>query len=224
MKVTVVLTVYEAADYLQQAIDSVLGQTFRDWELVIADDGSKDPRIKEILEAIVDQRVTAFSLETTEAERRMSVRYASLINWAVEMCDSPYVTFLCGDDFYYPDRLERMVKKLDAGHSVTYGPQALLNEDGSNYGYRPAPGVLTIAYHQVDLNSVMIRRDIFQKVGGFPTEPTDQMWREADAHLWNRLTDAGYFFVPVDGPEPTDAKRYRDDSVDMKVRQGEVPW
>jgi hypothetical protein len=51
------------------------------------------------------------------------------------------------------------------------------------------------------------------------------MWREADAHFWNRLTDAGYVFVPVDDPErPTDCKRYRDGGIDARVIRGETPW
>ena len=225
MSVTVVMPVYEAADCLPAAIGSVMAQTYEDWELVAIDDGSSDPRVARTLEAAeADPRVFTVRLETTEAERRESVRYATLINlWATFGGD--YLTFLCGDDFYLPDRLERMVAKLDEGADVVYGAQRMVR-DGVEFGVRSCQGVLDNAYHKVDLNSVMLTHRAFDAVGGFPdTPPTAQMWREADAHFWNRLTDAGYVFVPVDDPErPTDVKRYRDEGIDARVIRGETPW
>ncbi|HEY1740014.1 MAG TPA: hypothetical protein VGI86_14965, partial [Acidimicrobiia bacterium] len=81
------------------------------------------------------------------------------------------------------------------------------------------------AYHHVDLNSVMLTRGAFDEVGGFPDTPaTPQMWREADARFWRRLTvDAGHTFVPVPGG-PTDCKRYRSEGIDERVKAGLTPW
>ena len=50
-----------------------------------------------------------------------------------------------------------------------------------------------------------------------------RLWREADAHLWRRLTDSGRTFFPVPGG-PTDAKRYRPGGVDERVKAGLTPW
>ena len=218
------MPIYDAAEYLPQAIDSVLDQTYEDWELIAVDDNSPDLRVMDILDAITDRRVTVIHLETTEKKRWESVRYAAIINQSAAVSWGTYLTFLCGDDFYYPDRLERMVAKLDEGNDVVYGPQRMLNEDGTEFGIRSATEVLSNAYHQVDLNSVMVTRKAFENAGGFPTTPTEKGWREADAHFWNRLTAQGYKFIPVDGSEPTDAKRYRADSVDQRVIRGETPW
>ena len=229
--VTVILTIYNAAKHLPTAVSSVLGQTYQDWQLVALDDNSSDPKVAEILDSITDPRVRVVHLPTTETDRRRSVRYAALINQAVEQVDSPYVTFLCGDDYYLPTRLERMVAKLRAGHDVVYGAQLIREEDGSPRlvevscpaGVRECQGVLSDAFYRVDLNSVMLTRTAFKKAGGFPTHTA--VWRDADAYFWRRLTDAGYRFYPVDNPaQPTDAKRYRAQSVDMRVRRGETPW
>jgi glycosyltransferase involved in cell wall biosynthesis len=225
MTVSVLLAAYEAADYLQDAVDSVFAQTYQDWELVAVDDNSADPRVMQILDAAGrDPRVFVVHLGTTEDERRQSVRYATIFNLCAEIAEGA-LTFLCGDDFYYPDRLERMVAKLAEGNDVVYGAQRMLR-GGVEFGVRSCQGVLDNAYHKVDLNSVMLTHRAFHAVGGFPdTPPTPQMWREADAHFWNRLTDAGYVFVPVDDPErPTDCKRYRDGGIDARVIRGETPW
>ena len=224
--VSVVMPIYRAAEYLPAALGSVVRQTYEDWELFAVDDGSQDRGVDAALDRVrSDRRVTVVQLDTTDAERAETVRYATIINRCAAL-GADYLTFLCGDDFYYPDRLERMVAKLDLGLDVVYGAQRLLHEDGTEFGVRSCQGVLANAYHQVDLNSVMLTRTAFEAVGGFPdTPPTAQMWREADAHFWNRLTGVGYVFVPVDDPErPTDCKRYRSDSVDMRVRRGETPW
>jgi glycosyltransferase involved in cell wall biosynthesis len=225
VKVSVLMTVYEAADYLEAAVQSVIGQTFLDWDLLVMDDGSPDPRIMEYLSSIDDERVTIVHFDTTSAEREQSVRYATLLNWGAEVTQGDYLTFLCGDDFYYSHRLGTMVDKIEEGHDVVYGSQRLLRENGDWFHVRTATQVLTSAYHQVDLNSVMVTRRAFDKVGGFPAEPSPTAWREADALFWNRLTDAGYLFVPVALQEGcTDAKRYRNESVDARVIRGETPW
>jgi glycosyltransferase involved in cell wall biosynthesis len=221
--VSVLCTVYNAADYLQQAVNSVLKQTFKDWELLITNDGSEDPRVRKILDRVKDPRVTVTHLDTTPKERKASVRYATLFNAMAGDAGGEYLTFLCGDDFYYPDRLKRMVQTMSKGHYVVYGAQKLFREDGTWFHTRPCPGILHAAHYLVDLNSVMVTKEAFDEVGGFPTDP--KVWRDADGHLWNRLTRHGFLFYPVLHPErPTDAKRYRNDSVDMRVIRGETPW
>jgi glycosyltransferase involved in cell wall biosynthesis len=221
MTVTVLLTNYEAADYLQQAIDSVLEQAFEDWELLIMDDGSKDPAVETILSSVNDPRATVIRYDPSVEERRASCRYATLINLGAAQTTGEHITYLCGDDYYLPDRLERMVAKLTDGHDVVYGPQLMLTSDGDLIGTRATLGVLDDAHCKVDLNSVMHTRESFERVKGWPDGAG--VWRVADAWMWTRLTNFGYLFVPVDGG-PTDVKRYRPDSVDVRCAAGEDPW
>jgi glycosyltransferase involved in cell wall biosynthesis len=219
--VTVLLTSYEAAGYLQQAISSVLGQTFEDFELLIMDDGSRDPAVAEILDGVEDPRATVVRYTPTVAERRESCRYATLINLGAEQTTGEHITYLCGDDYYLPDRLERMVAKLAEGHDVVYGPQLMLDAAGVFTGERAALGVLDDAHCKVDLNSVMHTRESFERVKGWPDGAG--VWRVADAWMWTRLTNFGYLFIPVDGG-PTDAKHYRPESVDARCAAGQEPW
>lgn len=222
--VSVILTVYNAGRYLQQSLSSVADQTFRDFELLVMDDGSTDPLVHTLLADVLDtemfdrDQAVVYYESPTEDERRASCRYATLINRAAEASTGHYLTYLAGDDYYLPDRLERMVAKLEEGHDVVYGAQQMI---GDTVGVRGTLGVLMDAWQRVDLNSVMHTRKSFLDAGGWPTDPL--YWRDADAYFWRRLTDAGYVFVPVEGG-PTDVKRYRSDSVDMRVRAGLTPW
>ena len=223
MKVSVLMTVYNAADFLPGALQSVLSQTHEDWELFVSDDNSPDPRVKVILKRLHDPRVRVRFLDTTDAARKESVRYATLLNDAASWATGQALTFLCGDDFFYPKRLERMVAKMEEGHPVVYGTQRMCHENGVDFGLRRADSILDDAFERVDLNSVMVRRSTFIAMGRFPTDPS--LWRNADAHLWRKFTDAGYKFFPVDDPDdPTDCKRYRHDSVDARCIRGETPW
>src|ERR1035441_5091182 len=221
--VTVLLTSYNRPQYLSRAIQSVLAQTFTDWELMILDDGSPDPGIGTILHNVAkwgDSRITVQRFVTTDAERAATCRYATLINWGAAHTTGKYITYLCDDDWYLPDRLERMVAVLETGVDVVYGAQEMW-EDGVIFHTRGADAVLTNANARVDQNSVMHTRSAFEAVGGW--DDREMVWRFADAFFWDRLTDAGYLFRPVpDGP--TDAKLYHDDCVDRRIRRGEAPW
>ena len=192
-RVTVILTVYNAADHLQTAIDSVAAQTYSDFRCMIIDDGSTDRRIDPLtIKAVSDHpdHFVAVRLNPDEDERRREVRYARNINWGVRFSEmSEFVTFLCGDDFYLPDRLERMVAKLDEGHSVVYGAQELYHETRGRFGTRDAIGVTSDAFERVDLNSVMLTRTAFKKVGGFPTHTA--VWRDADGLHVTVISPAG---------------------------------
>lgn len=221
--VSVFIAIYNEHELVEKAIESVLTQSYRDLEVFLLDDGSEDPGISLLLNwSAADPRMIPIRFPTTEADRRASVRYATTINWAAERARGEFFTFLAGDDFYYPDRIERMVERLNEGHDIVYGSQARPNANG-RFVPPLALDVLTDAFHRVDMSSVMMRRQAFEAVGGFNTDPS--LWRDGDSHFWRKLTDAGYVFVPVDDPyRYTDAKIYRDDSVDARMSRGETPW
>lgn len=220
-RVTVLLTSYDAGEFLQQAVDSVLDQTFTDFELLILDDGSSDGRVQAAIDNALDDPRTLFcGFWPTPEERAETARYATLINRGAVFTTGQYIAHLCGDDFWTPDRLERMVAVLDSGEDVVYGSQRLLFEDGKT-GQRLAVDRLTDAWCRVDLNSVVYRRTAFYAVGGWDDDPS--LWRTADAAFWRKLTRAGFTFAPVPG-DYTDTKRYRAQGVDARVIRGETPW
>jgi spore maturation protein CgeD len=221
VKVTVVLTVYNAGVYLPKAVASVLRQTHPDLELLIMDDGSTDQLVEATLAEITDRRVTILRHAPTAEERAATTRYATLINRAVLHSTGHLITYLCGDDYYADNRLERMVAKIAEGHHVVYGAQLLLNEHGQPFGIRETEGVLDDAYHRVDHNSVMHTRAAFNNAGGWDDSP--EHWSQADAIFWRRLTAAGYQFHPVAGG-PTDAKHHQPQSVAQRLYRGEHPW
>ena len=221
-RVSVLLASFNQPRYLPGAIQSVLDQTYTDWQLTVLDNGSTEPEVRAILgDAARDERVRVYRFNPSDAERAAAVGYAVLFNWGVANTDSELICYLCDDDLYTPDRLERMVNEIDRGHQVVYGAQDLIGENDEFLHMRPADHVIEDAYHIVDLNSVMQTRDSFMAAGGLPTD--SRMWADADAHLFLQLQAHGHRFWPVPGP-PTDRKRMRDDSVSSRIQRGEALW
>lgn len=94
--ISVIIPAYNHEPYIAAALQSVLQQTFGDFELIVIDDGSKDNTWYEI-QQIVDTRLRAFRQENRGA--------AATINRGIEMARGRYVTILNSDDVYHPERL-----------------------------------------------------------------------------------------------------------------------
>jgi spore maturation protein CgeD len=215
-EVSVILTVYKS-QWLKECIDSVLNQSYKDWELIILEDNSPDLNVKKILKTYSSHpRVKIFYSDISEEDRYKTARYATLINYGVrQMSSGKYITYLNDDDFYYPDRLQKMVDKLyEENVYIVYGNQQVVDAGGNNAGIREVHGVIDNAWDKVDHNSVMHYRSIFDEVDGWEDSAT--VWGGADSYFWRRMTEAGYLFYPIEG-DPLDAKRYHEDAVQWKI-------
>jgi glycosyltransferase involved in cell wall biosynthesis len=103
-KVSVIMPAYNAELFLETAIDSVLSQSFQDWELIVIDDGSSDSTAN-ILEKYENYKLRIIHQENSgEACAR---------NVGLENAQGEYIAFLDADDFYYPNALEDLVCFLD---------------------------------------------------------------------------------------------------------------
>lgn len=219
-RVTVVLTTWNQPAMLREAIQSVIDQTFQDWELLLLDDNSDDPAQAKVLEwaGEIPGCTVARSRVATE-DRRNKVRYAVLANVGLKLAKGEYITYLCDDDYYLPHRLEKMVARLDEGDAkVVYGAQLMLR-DGKDAGVRAASSVpLADAFCVVDHSSVMHVTQIGRDVGGWDTDP--QWWGIADAVFWRRLNQAGYMFYPI--LDVLDVHRFHGKSVSAKIQAGQM--
>ena len=108
--VSVLMSVHNDAEYLDEAVQSVLGQTLDDLELLVVDDDSVDAT-PEVLAAYDDTRV-----RVVRNDQRQGL--AASLNRALELTDGRYVARLDADDVALPNRLERQVERLRSGPAV----------------------------------------------------------------------------------------------------------
>lgn len=100
-EVSIITPCYNSSKFLQQTIDSVLNQTFTDWEWLITDDKSTDHSV-EIINKVDDERI-----KLTVAEKNGGAGHAR--NLSLEQASGRFITFLDADDFWDPNFLEEMV-------------------------------------------------------------------------------------------------------------------
>jgi glycosyltransferase involved in cell wall biosynthesis len=98
-KISVIIPTYNSANYLPEAIESVLAQTYKNFEIVVIDDGSTD-NTKEVVVPYLDQIVF---LETENGDP------AKARNHGIRKSSGEYVAFLDADDIWCPDKLERQL-------------------------------------------------------------------------------------------------------------------
>ncbi len=105
-KVSVIMPVYNAEEYVSQAIDSILGQSFDDFELIIIDDGSTD-QSSAIIKSYYDPRIRFVRNET-------NLKLIATLNKGIQMAKGQYIARMDGDDISLPERLAWQVEFMDA--------------------------------------------------------------------------------------------------------------
>lgn len=186
--VSVVLTSYNHAPYLRQAIDSVLNQTYNDWELLIWDDLSTDGSW-EIIQGYSDPRIRAFRNDRTR-------RYIYAINQSIiAHARGQYIAVHHSDDAWEPDKLSQQVDFLDANPQVgaVFTRVQLIDKsnrplanDWFNVPNQSREKWLRLLFS--DMNklchpSVLARRDSYIRAGLYKQAHA----QTDDAEMWTRL-------------------------------------
>lgn len=111
--VSVIMPLYNSARFVKQAIDSVLSQTFQDWELIIINDCSTDNSLS-VVQPYVDADPRIRLLETTESSGSPAVPR----NIGIEHARGRFIAFLDSDDMWYPKKLEEQLPLFDDPETV----------------------------------------------------------------------------------------------------------
>jgi len=105
--VQVVIPVYNSAKYIRRCLDSLVGQTYAEWNAIIIDDSSSDNSVEIIKEyQQKDNRITLYELEKNQGVSKAR-------NFALEKLSEKYTAFLDSDDYWEKDMLEVMVNKAE---------------------------------------------------------------------------------------------------------------
>jgi len=189
-QVSVVVPVYQRAALVEQTVRSVLAQTLREWELIIADDGSTDGTLAVCQRfAIADARVRVIALPH-------SGNPALVRNAALSEARGEFVAFLDSDDLWMPDKLERQLAQLRSNRACAWSycgfehidANGVLLADGVAERWSPLDGDILAATitGQAPIRTasvVMAARTSLRQAGGFD----EQLISGQDYDLWMRL-------------------------------------
>ena len=182
--ISVVLPVYNCPEYVGQAIESILAQTFSEYELLIIDDGSTD-ETPSVLARYKDHRLRLF----TQSNRGL----AATLNRGIELARGQYIARQDQDDISYPDRFAKQIAFFEAHpNCALLGTWAEIwrgNSKSDRQHKHPSENALL--HYELLLNnpfvhsSVMIRRLAIDHVGPYCTDSRRQP--PEDFELWSRI-------------------------------------
>lgn len=188
--VSVVIPTYNHAYFLGRALQSVLDQTYTNWEAIIVDNHSLD-NTDEIVRSFEDPRITLLKIHNNgviAASRNMGIRAAK----------GEWIAFLDSDDLWYPTKLELCLQKIASGYDLVCHGEIWVSEQG---GVKKLRKVLygpeaRATFHKllfegncISTSAVVVNRRSLEAVGGFD-ESQDLITAE-DYHLWLKLAQAG---------------------------------
>lgn len=183
-KVTVLMPVYNSAGYLREAMDSMLAQTFRDFELLIMDNASSDGSAA-IVASYTDPRIRYVRNES-------NLGLPASLNRGLRLARGSYIARMDADDTSRPDRLARQVDFLDRHHEVGIcGAQILKHMGGRRYRVRYPQTheeirATTLFFSPFPHPAVMWRRSLTMERNWFYDE---SMKAYEDHELWSRMVE-----------------------------------
>ncbi len=182
--VSVVLSVRNGGSDLPQALDTILKQSFSDFELIAINNGSTD-RTREFLDQIGDPRVRAYHQE--------DMGLAAALNRGISLARGRYIARQDHDDLADPTRIAKQVAFLDAhpDHALVGTCAEIWAGDAPSGRFHDHPTEDDILRFDLLLNnpfvhsSVMMRKSALDHVGGYASDPARQP--PEDYELWSRL-------------------------------------
>jgi glycosyltransferase involved in cell wall biosynthesis len=193
MLISVIMACYNAEEFLEEAICSVIGQTYEQWELLIVDDRSTDGSVRIAQQyALLDSRIVLLQSDAQSGA-------ASVRNRGIAAAKGEWCAILDADDVFFPQKLSRQVEALS-------GTSRTLEVIGSGYVEIDESGIVGLRFLYED-NSARLKRDLRRRIKFpphssmlFRTEAVRRvggynplLQRSEDYDLCLRLSESGEF-------------------------------
>lgn len=188
-RITVIMGIYNCADTLIEALESLEAQTYKRFKVVLCDDGSKD----NTLEVAKKWAETHPIYKVIRNEKNMGLN--ATLNRCLEYADTEFVARMDGDDRSLPHRFEQEVNFLDEHpeFAIVSGPMLYFDENGvfmKGRGHGEVTKRSFIAGSPFCHAPCLVRREAYEAVGGYSEDK--RLLRMEDYHLWFKMYAVGY--------------------------------
>lgn len=184
LKVSIIIPAYNAVRFIRQTIESVLAQTFQDFEIIVVDDGSSD-KTADIARSFG---------EPVYCIQKPNGGVSRARNTGIGNAKGEYIAFLDADDLWQPTKLEKQVALLDAASDVglCFASTERINENNETIGYIEGRDyadfsealLLYLCIVSGSCSSAMVRKELLLQIGGFDSRLTNY----EDWDCWLRLS------------------------------------
>lgn len=188
--VSIIIPVYNGEDYVKEAIDSALNQTYDNKEIIVVNDGSFDKT--ETICLKYGKKIKYFSKENGGV--------STALNLAIKKASGEYISWLSHDDLYYPNKIEDEVK-IANNNTIIYSDYDLIDENGNNIGNIILPheklenkNSLPLMKGLINGITLLIPKKAFIDCGEFNID----LKCTQDYDMWFRMLTKGYNFVHLE--------------------------
>ncbi|MBA7689290.1 Undecaprenyl-phosphate 4-deoxy-4-formamido-L-arabinose transferase [subsurface metagenome] len=192
--VSVIIPTYNRAHLVSRAIESVLNQTYQDFEIIVVDDGSTDDT-EEIVRSFKNERIRYIRHEKNKGA-------AAARNTGIKVAKGEYIAFQDSDDEWLPEKLEKQMKVFEnvpQEVGVVYTDMWTITRNKKRYFYSPKimpenkiiyKRVLNYGVMNIGIQTALIKKEAFDKAGVFD----EKLPRFIDLELFIRLLKYYYFY------------------------------
>ena len=192
--VSIIMPTYNAEKYIQESINSVINQTYTNWELIIINDGSTDKTLEIIKEnQLIDSRIKLIN--------QINKKQAAARNAGFKIAKGDWIAIIDSDDLWMPDKLE--IQLYNSGRSDVIYTGGIINYQltGLKSTYKTIFGLYEgldmykelYNFNPIPNLSVLFKRDLIKKVG-YQNENIE-LWGCEDWDYWIRMAKCGATFL-----------------------------
>lgn len=218
-KISVIMGIYNCADTLPEAIDSIIAQTYENWELIMCDDASSDQTYH-----IAKQYQEKYPGKIKLLHNDVNSKLAYSLNRCLEFATGQFVARMDGDDLSTPDRFEKEIAYLKTHLDVQLVGTAMQQFDENRVKmrviYKPEHPDRWTLHKQIPFHhaTIMTYKYVYDALGGYTV--TERTNRAQDYDLWFRFYAANYV-----GANLKEVLYYvREDIKAIKRRTFKVRW
>ena len=180
-KVSIIIPVYNGSNYLREAIDSALAQTYKNIEVIVVNDGSNDNGATEKIAKSYGDKIRYFYKENGGV--------ASALNYGIQKMEGEYFSWLSHDDVYLPEKIETQINFLKQYlyPTIAYSDFEFIDSNSELLGIKHVRSfsktkfrLSLVACHQIHGCSLLIPRICFEKIGNF----NEKLKTVQDYELW----------------------------------------
>jgi len=214
--ISVILPSYNHSKYIKESIDSILNQTYQNFELIITDDGSTD-NSKEIILSYTDKRIKSYFFKKNKGA-------VSATNFCIEKSKGKYISILNSDDIYCPQKIEKQINFLlrNKNTSAVFSYAQAIDENSKEIKIEnnPLEPVVSTKASRTDMLKIfldsgnilihptaLIKKSVYKNIGFYD----NRLHQIPDFEYWVRMCVAGYNIKVL--PEKLIKYRFRENEL-----------
>lgn len=189
-KISILMAVYNAEKTLDSAIESILNQTYQNWQFIICDDCSTDGTYARLL-----HYKSTYPDKFIIIKNEKNSKLAFSLNHCFKYADGEYIARMDGDDISLPERFEKQVEFLDNHPNIAVvGTSMIRFDENGDFGeiksyQNPNKYILKTAVPYFHA-TIMMRKEVMEKIGGYTVAKRTE--RGQDLDLWFKFYANGF--------------------------------